>query len=106
LRSQTGSLPATANTLNNTIAALQLERAEMHEDLRLIHRKAGTMTKVTVGTITHSGSSVRVNGVASDEDAVFAYARELRESGRFSMVWIPSISESQGAFGFVFDLTK
>ena len=106
LTSQTGSLQATANTLNNTIAALQLERAEMHEDLRVIHRKAGTMAKVTVGAITHSGSSVRVNGVASDEDAVFAYARELRESGRFSTVWIPSIRESQGAFSFAFDLTK
>lgn len=106
LTSQTGSLQATANTLNNTIAALQLERAEMHEDLRVIHRKAGTMAKVTVGDITHSGGSVKVNGVASDEGAVFAYARELRESGRFSMVWIPSIRESQGAFSFAFDLTK
>lgn len=106
LRSQTGSLQATANTLNNTIAALQLERAEMHEDLRVIHLKAAAMPKVTVGTIMHSDSSVRVNGVASDEDAVFAYARELRKSGRFSIVWISSITGDGKGFSFVFNLAE
>jgi len=47
-----------------------------------------------------------VGGTASDEDDIFSYARDLRNSGRFSDVWITSIIRSGAGFSFVCSLTK
>ena len=41
--------------------------------------------------VNHSVAQVIVNGMAPDEDGIFEYARNLRSSGRFSVVVISSI---------------
>ena len=101
LRANVASTKATADTLHNTITTLQRDRATMHEDLREIYRLAGE--RVTLGTVNHSGSSVTLRGAGPDVDAVYTYARDLRDSDRFSVVWISSIS-NDGTFSIA--LTK
>jgi len=106
LRSGINSDRSRTNILNNRISTLQLARAEMHEDLRTIDALARAMDKVTVNSISHSGGSITLRGSAADEDAAYAYARQLREMDRFSDVWIPSIGGSPGAFSFSITLGK
>ena len=101
LRTQVASVKGVADTLHNTVTTLQRDRATMHEDLREIYRLAGQA--VTLGSVSHSGSSVTLKGTGPDVDSVYAYARALRDSGRFSVVWISSI-DSDGTFSI--NLTK
>jgi len=102
LRADVASTKATADTLRATITSVGRGRAVILEDLREINKLA--TGKVTFRTVNHGGSSVTVNGAAPNVNAIFGYARDLRESGRFSQVWISSITDGGKAFSFA--LTK
>ena len=104
LRAQIGPIEAIAKELNARIITMERGRATIHEDLAQIERLAGE--KITLSSLSHTGGSVTVNGVASDEDDIFSYARDLRNGGRFSKVWISSITESGSGFAFAFFLPK
>jgi len=104
LNAQVGPVEATAGELNARIITMERGRAMIHEDLTEIERLAGE--KVNLSSVNHGGSSVTVSGTASDEDDIFSYARDLRNGGRFSKVWISSITESGSGFKFVFSLPK
>jgi len=104
LRAQTKPIETIANELNGRVVAMERGRAQIAMDLSEIDRLAGE--KITLSSVSHAGSSVTVNGVASDEDAVFRYADDLRRSGRFSDVWIASITASGSEFTFAFSLTE
>jgi hypothetical protein len=79
-------------------------RAMFHEDLTQIVELAAE--QVTLGGVSDGGSSVSVSGSASSEDNIFSYARALREGGRFSEVWINSITSSTTGFTFELALKK
>jgi len=96
LRAGVESAKGKADTLHATITTMGRERAMILEDLREINRLA--TGKVTLGTVSHGGSSITMNGAAPNVDAIFSYARDLRKSGRFSEVWISAITDSGRAF--------
>jgi hypothetical protein len=104
LRAQVGSAGAIADELNNRIVTMERGSASIYQDLDQIRTLAEG--KVTLGSISHAGGSVTVNGEASSEGKVFSYARALRAGGRFSEVWISSINGGGGGFSFEFSLTK
>jgi len=110
LNAQVGPLEATADELNNRIITMERGRATIHEDLDQIVGLAGE--KVALGSVDHRGSLVTVNGAASDENDIFSYARDLRESRdlandlRFSKVWISAITGDAGGFSFTFHVPK
>jgi type IV pilus assembly protein PilM len=104
LKTQAGSVEATANELNSRLTTVERGRTSIDLDLHEITNLA--QNKVILSSVSHVGSSVTVNGGASNVDDVFSYARALRSGGRFSEVWISSISESGGAVGFRLSLTK
>jgi type IV pilus assembly protein PilM len=104
LNTQIGSVGATADELNTRLTTMERGRTSIYEDLREIVRLAGE--KVTLSSVSHAGSSISVSGTASDVGLIYRYARDLRSSPRFSTVWVSSISGSEGAFNFVFSLTK
>ena len=63
---------------------------------------------VDLTEINHSGNPVTVTGTSPDEDGIFEYARDLRSSGRFSLVVISSIEairegEGEEIEGFNFE---
>jgi hypothetical protein len=62
--------------------------------------------KVTLSSVNHGGSAVTVTGTASNVGLIYRYARALRAGGRFSEVWISSISGGDGGSSFDFALTK
>jgi len=104
LKAQVGPLEATANELNNRSSALKRERAAAHEDVTEIIKLAPE--KITVGSFSYGGGSVSMSGAASDEDAIFSYARDLENSDRFSKVWISTISYGSNKFSFALSITK
>jgi len=104
LRVQIGSVGATADELNDRVVTMERGSASIDQDLHEVVRLAEG--KVTLGSVSHTGSSVSVSGTASSESKIFSYARALRDGGRFSEVWISSISGSGSSFSFTFDLTK
>jgi type IV pilus assembly protein PilM len=110
LDQQIGPTAAKADALSAQLTAMERERAVFHEDVDQIEKLAGE--QVVLNNINHSGTSVAVSGTASNEDAIFRYAENLRASTdpsqelRFSQVWISSISGSGGTFSFQFSLTK
>ena len=111
LTKKIGPTTATADSLNALLTTMERGRAIFHEDMDEIEELAGE--QVILNNINHGGSSVTVTGTASDENAIFRYAEDLRASTaavtkelRFSQVWISSISGSGGSFSFQFSLTK
>jgi len=108
LNTQVASAKGTADVLGNTLTTIERGRAVILDDLREIDRLAGQ--SVSLGTVSHVGSSVTMNGATPDVDYIFRYARALRESEesandlRFSSVWISSITDGGQAFNFA--LTK
>jgi len=102
---------AAADALNAQLTTMERGRAIFHEDLTKIEKLAGE--QVVLNNVNHSGNSVDITGTASNENAIFGYAEELRSSIdtvtkelRFSQVWISSISSSESTFSFQFSLTK
>jgi type IV pilus assembly protein PilM len=102
------SAEASSDALSGTLADIERGRAVILSDLREIRRLAEQ--SVTLGTVSDTGSSVAITGVAADVDDIFQYARALRESEeapndlRFSSVWISSITN--GGTTFSLQLTK
>jgi type IV pilus assembly protein PilM len=104
LNTQIASTGAAADELSTQLTTMEQGRAMFQEDLAQI---VGLATdRVTLGSVSHGGSSVTVRGSASDENDIFKYARDLRSGGRFSEVWITSITGSAGSYSFTFSLTK
>jgi type IV pilus assembly protein PilM len=98
------SLEATAGELHTSLTVMERQRATVHEDLTQIVALAAE--KVSLGSVSHGGGSVTIQGRASSEDAIFEYARDLRSGDRFSVVWISSITAGQGGLDFRLSLTK
>jgi hypothetical protein len=105
LRAQIGSTGAIADELNNRIVTMERGNAIIDQDLHEIVTLAED-NNVGLGSVNHASRSVTVNGAASSEGKIFRYARDLRAGGRFSEVWISSISGGDGGFSFEFALTK
>jgi hypothetical protein len=104
LSAQVGSLGAIASELDARLTVMERGRASIYLDLREIVNLA--KEKVTLSSVNHGGSSVTVSGAASNVGLIYSYARDLRESGRFSEVWVSSITGGEGEFSFAFSLTK
>jgi len=108
LRANVASAGARADALHNTLVNIEQGRAVILDDLREITALAGD--SVALGTVSHVGNSVTMNGGTPDVDDIFRYARALRDSKdsandpRFSSVWISSITG--GGTAFSFSLTK
>jgi type IV pilus assembly protein PilM len=102
------SAKGSADALSNTIANIGRGRTVIINDLREVTRLAGQT--VALGTVSHVGGSVTLNGATANVDYLFRYARALRQSmeaendPRFSSVWISSITG--GGTAFTFSLTK
>jgi hypothetical protein len=90
--------------LGSTLVTIERGRATIISDLREVTKLAGQ--SVSLGTVSHTGSAVTMNGNTPDVDYIFRYARALRESEelpnelRFSSVWISSITDSGTKFNF------
>jgi type IV pilus assembly protein PilM len=104
LNTQIGSVGATADALSTRLTNTERDLATIYDDLDEIVTLAGG--KITLNSVSHGGSSVTLSGKASDVDDIFGYARDLRDGGRFSKVWISSISGGEGSFSFSLSLTK
>jgi len=103
---QVEPLAATVDVFETTFANLEGVRERVDGDLSMI---VGLLHEdVDLTEINHSGNPVTVTGTSPDEDGIFEYARDLRSSGRFSLVVISSIKavkegEGEEIEGFNFD---
>jgi Tfp pilus assembly protein PilN len=104
LNAQTATAQATADELNTRLVTMERGRTSIYLDLQEIVNLA--KEKVSLAAVSHGGSSISVSGSASSVGVIYRYARALRSSPRFSTVWVSSISGGEGAFSFVFSLTK
>ncbi len=104
LNAQVGPAEATASALNTRIITMERGRASIYLDLREIVNLA--KEKVNLSGVNHGGSSVTVSGTAPNVGLIYRYARDLRDSPRFSKVWVGRVEGSKGGFSFTFSLTK
>jgi hypothetical protein len=101
LNTQVASVGGAASGLSTAVANMERGRTSIYLDLEEIVNLAEG--KVILETVSHGGTSIAVTGVASSVDSIYTYARDLRESPRFSGIWV---SEVGGDLGFEFSLTK
>ena len=104
LRTQAASLGAIAGELDGRITTMDRGRASIYLDLREIVNLA--KEKVILTEVNHGGGAVTVRGSAPNVGLIYSYARDLRNSPRFSKVWVSSVTGGEGAFSFEFSLTK
>jgi len=101
LNTQLASVGAAADGIRTELAAMERGRTSIYEDLREIVDLAEG--KVSLSNISHGGTSITVTGTASNVDSIYDYARDLRESPRFSSIWV---SKVESGSKFEFSLTK
>ena len=101
LTTQVASVGDAAEELNTRLFNMQLRRTTIYLDLLEIVDLAGG--KVILGTVRYSGSSINIAGKAANVDNIYKYARALRESPRFSSIWVNKVGSG---FSFQFSLTK
>jgi type IV pilus assembly protein PilM len=105
LNIQVKSAEAIADALNDRYVAMERSRERIYLDLYEIVDLA--RANVFFKQIIHAGSSITVKGGASNVGLIYSYARDLRDSARFSGVWVSSITGSTGSgFNFEFSVTK
>jgi len=108
-KAQIEEVEANTGVFNTKLVILERGRVTVAADLRQIVTRADG--KVNLTRVNHVGSSVTVNGVAQAEGdikarLIFDYARDLRNSSRFSEVIISSITQIEDGFIFEFSLVK
>jgi hypothetical protein len=105
LKAQTGSAEAVAGELGARVTAMERRRASFYQDIYEIITLA--KENVQLSNINHGGSSISLRGTAPSVGVIYDYARELRDSPRFSRVWVSPVSgSSKRGFSFDFSLTK
>ena len=89
LSGQIKRVEATADVVGDTLSSLAQARGRVDRDLS---QSVSVMPLgIDLTGVNHAGGTVTVNGITPDEANIFNYARELRNSGRFSAVIISSI---------------
>ncbi len=101
LNQQVTSLEGSASSFDTTLREFGAERDEINADLGEVN--SSLPANVDLQTVRHEGDSLTVTGKGDNTDAVFRYGKNLRASGRFTLVVITRIDED-GYFTFV--LTK
>lgn len=104
LKSRVAAIGPTADALNNRISAMELARAAVAMDLTEVNTLAGG--SIDLRTVVHAGTSLTVRGSASSAANIFGFADALRQSDRFSSVWIRAIDGPAAALNFDFDVKK
>jgi len=79
-------------------------RASIYLDLREIVTLA--KEKISLESINQGVSAVTVRGSAPNVGLIYRYARDLRNSPRFSRVWVSSITGGEDGFSFEFSLAR
>jgi len=78
-------------------------RDEVNDDLAQINRLPAGLD---LGAVKHDIGGVTLSGWGDDETAVFSYARQLRESGRFSFVALTGMHPEEVQTAFTIFLAK
>ena len=104
LKEQISSVEATANAFSTTLSDFAAGRDEVNGDLSEINSRLPGA--VDLQSVTHSGATLTVKGLADDEGAIFRYAKDLRAGGRFALVVITDVHEVELRMGFTLTLTK
>jgi Tfp pilus assembly protein PilN len=101
LNTQVASAGAAATGLSTALANMERGRTSIYLDLdEIVNLAEG---KVSLDNVSHGGVSITVTGVASNVDSIYKYARALRESPRFSSVWVSKVG---GGSSFELLLTR
>ena len=92
-----------ADALDTRLREFATTKDEINGDLGELNK---TPASVDLAAIDHNGSVAQVTGTGANEEAVFAYARQLRDSGRFSFVMLNSIQLHGVETAFSLTLSK
>lgn len=89
LQAEVNIKEARAEALDTQLRSYASQNQEMNSDLGEVNK---TPAGVNLETITYGGAVINVTGSGATESAVFAYARQLRSSGKWTLVVIDSLS--------------
>jgi len=101
LQAEATANEARADVLDGRLRGYASANQDINGDIGEVHRTPGG---VNLSSINHSGSVVDVAGWGATEEAVFSYARQLRTSGRWSLVTITSMSMDGVQTAFTIEL--
>jgi type IV pilus assembly protein PilM len=103
LLSGVGTAEARTEVLDSQLRAYAAQKQDMNGDLGETNR---TPSGVYLDTINMSGDAVSLSGWGDSEQAVFSFARQLRTSGRWSLVVLSSMSTDEVQTAFSISLQK
>jgi len=105
LNRKASSFETSASAFTATLRDFNEGWDKVNSDLSQINTSL-SVGRVDLQSVSHSGSTVTVRGLADDEDAVFSYARDLRASDRFALVVITEMHEEGHQMSFSLQLNK
>jgi len=93
----------TINAFTATRDGFAATRDEVNDDLAQVLRLPAGLD---LGVVNHDIEGVTLAGWGADEAAVFSYARQLRDSGRFSLVALTGMHREEVQTAFTLFLAK
>jgi type IV pilus assembly protein PilM len=108
LNEEASSLEETVAAFTTTLDDFKTGRGEVNGDLAEINSCLLGGIKDSPLSISDDGDNIKVTGLASNENAVFSYAKDLRDSKRFVLVVISKMDKlkDKPGMGFTLTLTK
>jgi len=103
LQTQVGVKEARAEVLDSQLRGYASQKQDINDELGEVHKTPGG---VTLSTVTHSGAMINVSGWGDSEQAVFTYARQLRSSGKWTLVVLTSMSTDDAQTAFTLTLSR
>lgn len=93
------------DTFTGVLDELSWQRETVNGDLALATRALPTDIAIDLTLVTHTSDTLTIYGLAQNEVDVLAYASILRASGRFSLVLISFLQETETGMNFTLTLT-
>ncbi len=104
MEEQVASATTPAAALTALMAQLDSGRTSVTDDLGVITRYAAE-SGIYLESVNYEADGVRISGIAETADEVLQYGWLLRDSGGFSTVRIPTVTDSEDGVTFSMELT-
>ena len=101
LQAEAVAKEARAEVLDSQLRGYAAQNSAINIDLGEVNRTPGG---VYLDMVKHSGSVVSLRGWGSSEESVFAYARQLRSSGRWTLVVVTDLVSGDVQTAFSIEL--
>lgn len=101
LQKQVDELEATRDAFTGVLSDFSRHQEKVNSDIRTAN---DLTSNVNLESITHTSDTLTITGICPDMRAVLTYVKDLKTSGRFSLVLITTMTKTETDVSFILTL--